>query len=554
MRAAVPKPGRAERAAALALLGATVVAAATILYLARDLTFFSDELDWLVFGDNLDPRTLLTPHNGHLIALPRLIYEVLPWIFGAEYLPFRLLALASFLACVWLFFGLARRRLGGLVALAPSVILLFFGSAAVIVLSPLALPFTLSIAFGLAALLALDGSRPRDALALTLLALSLLSHSFGGLVALGAALYMLLGEEDRRRLWVPVVPLALYAVWWIWARQFDQSVASLSNITEVPGFVLGSAVATLAALTGFAGPTLGSGLRDVADVAEVLFVAAAAVLFVVLVWRQRARAPGRWLWAYLLILLAYWVALGFAEGPGREPTTPRYLFFGAIMLLLVAAARARALRLTRAAVAAMIVLFCVSLGLNVSRLVRVADGKGRIATTVRAQLGALEIAGGAADPGFIVRNAGPPASKDIAVTAAGYLAFAERRGALGYSLAELESQPRDVRAGADFVLARSVPLLALPADQVEASAAGCRLIPGGRGTAASFELEAGLSLLRLSEPATPQPLLLGRLAAPSVPVGELDAERFAVLEIPEDGVQLPWQGEVAASVEVCDGP
>ena len=41
------------------------VSAITLLVLSRDLAFWSDELDWLTFGDDFAPETLLTPHNSH---------------------------------------------------------------------------------------------------------------------------------------------------------------------------------------------------------------------------------------------------------------------------------------------------------------------------------------------------------------------------------------------------------------------------------------------------------------------------------------------------------
>jgi len=81
---------RAERLAVLGLLGAMAVSAATILILGRDLTFSSDEFDWLIFGDDFAPETLLAPHNSHLIAIPRAIYELLPRLVGTDYLAFRL--------------------------------------------------------------------------------------------------------------------------------------------------------------------------------------------------------------------------------------------------------------------------------------------------------------------------------------------------------------------------------------------------------------------------------------------------------------------------------
>ena len=78
---------RGDRLVRAALVAAMVVSAAVILIGGRDLWFWSDELDWLVALADFAPRSLLTPHAGHLLAIPRVIYELLPRIFGVDYLP-----------------------------------------------------------------------------------------------------------------------------------------------------------------------------------------------------------------------------------------------------------------------------------------------------------------------------------------------------------------------------------------------------------------------------------------------------------------------------------
>jgi hypothetical protein len=542
----------AERVAVGGLIAAMAVATASILYLGRDFTFYSDELSWLTYGSDFAPGTVLAPHNGHLIALPRLLYEVLPRLFGPQYLPFRLVALAAFLACVALFFVLARRRVGGTVALLPSVLLLFFGASAVIVLSPLALPFTLSIGFGLAALLAFEDGR--DALAAGSLALSVLSHSFGLLLAVGIVTYVLLRQQHRRRLWVPLAPLVGYGVWWMWAQKFDQGIASISNLPDVPAFVIESAVATLAALTGVAGTTVGGRLGDAEIVLEVVLIGAAAVGLALLARDPRGRQGGPWLWSYAVVLLAFWVGLGLTEGPGREPTTPRYLFFGSIMLLLAVAALARGARPGRTAAATLLSLTVISLVLNAWHLSTAAERNAEVADEVRAQLGALEVAGPAANPDFVPAAAAPAASKDIAVRTGAYLDFAREIGGLGLSSSEVAVEPPPIRAGFDVVLARAENLIAVPRATVAGPATRrCeRHRPPDGGGPTAFELHPGTHLLRLVADEPPQTLLLRRLApAGTVPVGQLSAERFAELRTPSDRLPRPWIGEVAAAVEVC---
>ena len=253
-------------------------------------------------------------------------------------------------------------------------------------------------------------------------------------------------------------------------------------------------------------------------------------------------------------MLVYWVGLGFSEGPGREPTTPRYLFFGSIMVLLIAAARAQSAKPTRAALAVLLGFCCVSLIFNVSQLVRTADSIRAAAGDVRAQLGALELAGDRAVSAFVPRVAGPPASTYLAVDAGGYQEFARSIGSLGLTGAEISAQPQDVRAGADFVLARAQGLAAGLPQRAPPGAAPCepRRIPAG--DRARFALQPGTTFLRLLGTATPEPLLVGRFAPPSVPVGAVAPESFTRIDLAEDGVSEPWIAQVEASVEICRLP
>lgn len=103
---------RGEKLARYGLLGAMVASAVLILILGRNLSFWSDEFEWLTFQDDFGLRGLMTPHGSHLMATNRVIYEGLPQLFGTSYMPFRLLAIAFLFACSALLFVLVRRRMG----------------------------------------------------------------------------------------------------------------------------------------------------------------------------------------------------------------------------------------------------------------------------------------------------------------------------------------------------------------------------------------------------------------------------------------------------------
>ncbi len=90
-------------------------------------------------------------------------------------------------------------------------------------MSPLGIPFTLSIALGLAAfaLVELNGSAPiwRPCAASSSPALAHVRDD----LAIGVLVYLLVDRSRRREVWIALVPLTLFVAWWVWARQFDQA-------------------------------------------------------------------------------------------------------------------------------------------------------------------------------------------------------------------------------------------------------------------------------------------------------------------------------------------
>lgn len=545
---------RAERLAVLGLLVAMAFSAISLLVLSRDLTFWSDELDWLTFTGGFAPDALLTPHNGHLIGVVRTVHEAFPEVFGVDYLPFRLLSIAAVLACGALFFVLARRRIGGPLALAPTLILLFFGSSSEVVVSPVGLPITLSIAFGLGAFVAIErDSRPGDVAAVLLLSLSVLSDTFGTIIAGGAAVYLLLDPATRRRVWVAAVPILLWVAWWLWSRKFDQDIGTISNLPGVPLFMLESAAATVGGITG-AGKsfTLGGGAAE--TITQVAFGAIALAGAAVVVMRARSRGAGPALLAFALILLVFWASVGLAESDVRQPTTPRYLFFAAIMVFLVLAESFRGERLRGRALAAVLAVLALCFAGNVARLVDNAAGLTRLAERVGTQIAMVELAGASANPQFIISTLAPRGSGDVVVSSNVINDFANEYGSLGFSLDEVSEQAPKVRADGDFVLANAIAAAAAPVPVESAeSIPDCVVFEGDEAAPARFEIPPGINVIRLQS-GSGVPLLIGRFGdEATVPLGTLTEETPLGFALPEDDATAdrPWFGTVAASVQLC---
>src|SRR5689334_22220093 len=119
--------GRLSSRQTLVLILGFAGAAAVLLYVGRDQIIRGDAL---YYGGRLGSESLLrglfhSPANKYLIAAPLVLYDGMFHAFGLSAdLPYRIVSTALVLLCAWLFFVLARRRLG-FAAVVPTALLLF---------------------------------------------------------------------------------------------------------------------------------------------------------------------------------------------------------------------------------------------------------------------------------------------------------------------------------------------------------------------------------------------------------------------------------------------
>ena len=234
--------------------------------------------------------------------------------------------------------------MGGWLALAGVLPILFLGSSWDDLLWPFQIGYFGSMAGGVGALLALEREdRAGDLLACALLALSLSFSSVGIPFAAGVAVHVLTGPGIGRRAWWSLVPIALYALWWLGFGSEAENNASFDNLLGAPKYVVegfalqhrlparpgdhaGAVSDHLAQLGGaVAARRAGARRRPPATPREGAAVAAGD-----------ARDRGR------LLVLA-----GLNTTIGRGPDAGRYQYVGAILLLLVAAELLRGVRIPR---------------------------------------------------------------------------------------------------------------------------------------------------------------------------------------------------------------
>ena len=532
------------------------VSAAVILHAGRDLGFTGDELYYFarlvdhsggqIQYDAASAEYLLAPHNGHLQLVGRLIYEGVFAMAGPDYAVLRVILLGGILLSVGLVFALARPRVGAAPALVGCVVLLFLGAAWEEMLWAFNLHTVYALAAGLAALLVLDRApRGGDAAACLLLLASVTTIELGLAFAIGAGVLIATRGALRSRAWVVLVPLAFYAIWFVWARRFDQSELELSNLTGLPGSVFDSLAAVLGSMTGAfeTTPEAFPSLVSPTWPATVLAVLALAGLALALLGRERRRRIAPWLAA----LGAYWAFIAIAD---RPPDSSRYMLAGASLLLLTAAAvLPRGWR--AGAVAALTVGLALSLPNGQAKL---SDGReSQLSDWVasRTQYAMLELAREHVAPAYtpagdpVVKALGP--SPFYSLEAATYFAAADRVGSLAYSLDEVRALDEQFRRGADAALARALPVGLDPAGPPDGQA-GCRTVDAGGGV----QLPPGGALIAPAGDADAE-LELGRFLGPgpSFALGTVSARRWARLAIPVDAAPEPWRVYAEEPLRIC---
>jgi hypothetical protein len=552
-----------EPRVAWAVLGlAMLLSAGLILFTAHGQGFAIDELFYygrvadkqgqLVHYAPFSPEYLFAPFNGHLPVGGRFVYELVFATFGAKYEVFVLINIASLFACVALTFELARRRVGTVAALAPCIVLLFLGFAREQLLWPLDFNTAGSLAAGLGAILVLQrDDRRGEILACLLLAVSIAMIELGLCFALGIAIWLLIRHrvEAWRRAWIVLVPLALYAIWWLWARKFDQSETTAGNLHLIPETVLHGAAAALGALTGTNPILAGSYVTSVTWFGRALAVAAAVVLLARLCL---GRLP-RTIWVWLAILGSYWLFLAVAARPAEAG---RYVLVVAVLIVLIAADAVRR-RVSDGAAVALLILALVALPANIAQLTegRADDTLHHDPPVSHAEFAMLELARNQVDPDYVVTSDPRVAEVDgglfIGIPAGAYLDAAAHNGSIAYSLDEVRRQDEGLRLIADASLIGALGVTAESAPP-PARNAGCRTIAVAPGAeSATFTTAAGKTLLRPQGDAKTG-LWLARFADPrGVGIDYMPPHRWTALTIPGDEAPDLWRVTVDHTVTAC---
>jgi hypothetical protein len=545
------------------LLGLGMCVSATWMIIAGDgLIFVNDDIfyytQYVAHGfSDLRPTDgveyFLAPSNGHLQVLGKLFYRGLFEVFGTNYAVFRAFDVAGVMVCVGLFFALARRRVGPLVALVPCLSLLFLGYAWESFLWAFDLHTIYALALGLGAILTLQrDDRKGNVWACVLLILSISMIELGLAFAAGIAIAVLLRPDRLRRAWIFVVPLVLYGCWWIWSRHFDQPSIAYENVKLIPMTVTDALAAVCGSVFGLnhTGPGVFQPTTGITGWASAL----AALAVVALVWRiSRGRVP-RTLWIFLVVVVAYWVLIALGN---RAPDSSRYIFVGTLLVFLVAVDALAGRRLPAVVVLAALGVVVFAIPPNVAKLY---DGRGpqlNDATNTRVEYAMLDLVeGSGVPPGYTPGNDKRVADRGghvfTSLNAKDYYEAADRFGHLGMSLDELRGESVQRREIADATL---IGALRIGLEPVVPPAApqDCPSSLDGRPGKGVFFFPPRRGTLLGSRAKQPIDVSLGRFGTggAGVSLGSLGPGDWASIELPTDAAPEQWWIVLDGPVYVC---
>ena len=311
---------------------------AILLWMGRGLTFFSDEWAFIETRSLFDVQTWFAPHNEHWSTVPIVIYRLLMEVVGLRtYVPYLAVLIGLHVAVAAAVFVLLRRWTGPLAALGGGTLVLFLGSGFENLYWAFQIGFVGTIAAGLWMVWLLDGpaGSRRAAAVVGLLVVSLATSGLA-LVFLGIAAILMLMRPDWRR-FAPglLVPLLVYAAWYVLVGNAglaaDRDPLSLERVLQAPWFVAEGLENAVGAITG-----VGSVLAGIVVVLLLLGLLDAVVR------GHRVPAPTIALSAGLVLEYAL-IALTRAGVTFGQSDYTRYTYLGAILVLLAIAAMAGSL-------------------------------------------------------------------------------------------------------------------------------------------------------------------------------------------------------------------
>jgi hypothetical protein len=328
------------------LIALSLLVSGWVLYLTSYKTFFYDEWDFIIRNRQWDLNLMLLAHNEHWTTIPILVWKLLFVLVGIRsYVPYEAALLAVHILAVLLLFMFVRRHSGDLPAFGAAAILLVLGGGGMDIVWAFQIAFTGSVAFGLLAMLLVDGGTPttRRIVGASAALLASLMCSGVGLAFLGAAAALILFDREKRRFYPALIFPAVALISWFlfYGAGLPGTPGAPCPTCTVSGFradihkgPIGLDFLVSLAFFALSGvrASLGAVFAASPDAATVL-LPIVALLFAFRLYRRRRLAS--WQIAMLAGILGWFTLVGFgraSRGPNGA-TDSHYLYIGAAFLL-----------------------------------------------------------------------------------------------------------------------------------------------------------------------------------------------------------------------------
>lgn len=492
-----------------------VVVLLSVLWLDRlgeGRTFFFDEWQFVVGRWRFEPDTFLAAHNGHLSIVPASVFYTMFELVGLDnYRAFRLVGLLAHVAVATAVLVYLRGRLGSLAGLGGGTAVLLLGTGWQNILWPFQIGFMGSVlGFVLALLLLERGTTRSDATASALVAIAL-GCSGVGVAAAGAILVETLFTRPWRRWWIAIGPLSLYAIWYF---VYGESQADMANLDAVPGYVSTSGAAAVA------------GLYDLTLERGRFGFVGLAVLAVATVLHRRG-VPARVL-ALVAMIAAFWGLTALSRGQFGDPGASRYVYVGAVVIVLLIAELVPT-RAARTVAVAGLVLGLLSAWATADVMRAGAGGLRLEGAIIGAELGVVETLRERVPADYAIDPVHAPG-----LTAGEYFDAVDGVGSsASLPIEAVDAQSESARIGADRVLFELAPP-DISADVSQAEP--CEVTQPVQVGSVTVIDPGSMVVLQATDPTTV--VSFGRWAPPSFPV-ELGGANV-IASLPDDMFGEPW--------------
>lgn len=453
--------------------GWTVVYVATSLIMGVRLmtlgaggNFFFDEWQFVVDRSSFGATAMFEPHNGHLSAVPVVVYQFLSRIVGLDdYWAFRFVVVLVHLVTATLVAYLVRRRCGEIAGLSALLIVGLMGAGWQNMFWGIQVGFVGSIGLFLVAVLLLDSPMTMKSIRrrwlVSLALLCALASSGIGVAALAAVAVHCIASHKRAHLWwIPLAPGLIYGLWYL---EYGRSTLEDGAYTSVLAYSGHAASAAAGGVFGW-GENIGQ------------MILGTVILSVVLLIRTKRFSSVSVLTATFYVFFLCFVAL--SRTSFAEPSSSRYQYVGIISLVLIVGASFK--RPDRPwAFAPLVVAVLAVWGSN--GLLEDGAGSLRLEGQIsRANLAAVEFFGSSLDPALQVDPVHAPQ-----LQVGGYLNVVMSIGSSpAATLSEIPSFGVEARMSADLVINNAIAptAMSMPGEDCEVIDASVTDVTVGAGS------------------------------------------------------------------------